>query len=429
MNILTTADLHLGRQSANLSNELQERSVTFTWNRIVTYAIDEKVDALLLAGDVVDRDNRFFEAIGPLQNGFERLGKAGIPVVMVSGNHDYDVLPDIIKNRRYDQVHLLGKKGRWETQAIDTKSGKLQIVGWSFPNHYVTEDPLLQLSNTRLNLDPNLPTVGLLHGDLYDRKSHYAPLDLTGFPTDRPQAWVLGHIHKPDENRRRGPLVFYPGSPQALSAKEPGIHGPVLLTIDGSAVHSIQIPLSPVRYEQLPIDVSGIDNQTEFRTELTRQMREFTESHIGELERVSYVIFDIELTGTHPELTQLDKWSGQADELEQQFDSETMLTVRKIKNAAEPVVDNLEEMAHQPTPPGMLSKLILELESGMTSELSNDLINELKEQIGSANRSGTYQPLSRFDEQVSVSEKSARSLLLKESRQLLGELLSQQEAS
>ena len=64
MKILATADLHLGKQSSNVSRELRESSVTFTWNRIVKYAVEEQVDALLLAGDVVDRDNRFFGAPG-----------------------------------------------------------------------------------------------------------------------------------------------------------------------------------------------------------------------------------------------------------------------------------------------------------------------------------------------------------------------------
>jgi len=429
MKILVSADLHLGKQSSNVSKSLSESSVKFTWDRIVAYAVEEQMDALLLAGDVVDRDNRFFEAIGPLQKGFDTLGNAGIPVVMVSGNHDFDVLPDIIKNRAYDHVHLLGEKGEWEAKTIETRSGKLQVMGWSFPKQHIMEDPLLQLSVQNLDLDPNLPTVGLLHGDLYDRKSQYAPTDLTGFPAGVPHAWVIGHIHKPDIVRAHDPLVLYPGSPQALSAKEPGIHGASLLSFDGGTVRSEQVPLSPVRYEPLSVDVTGIEHQTDFRNLVLEQMRNYVLANVMKLENVSHMIFDIMLTGRHPSVTDLDKWSQFADELEQQLEAETVVSVRKMINLAEPVVENLEELAKQPTPPGMIAKLILDIESENSTEFSEELMMDLNDQISSANRSGTYQALSWFDEQIPDSNESARDLLLKESRQLLGELLSQKETA
>lgn len=428
MNILATADLHLGKQSSNVPRELRESSVTFTWERIVSYAIDKQIDALLLAGDVVDRDNRFFEAIGPVQSAFESLGTAGIPVVMVSGNHDFDVLPDIIQNREYDHVHLLGENGQWEARTIDTRSGMLQVVGWSFPKQHVMDDPLLQLSVKNLNLDPNLPTVGLLHGDLYDRKSHYAPIDPTGFQPGIPQAWVIGHIHKPDTVRSNNPLVFYPGSPQALSAKEPGMHGPTHLTIASGKVRSRQIVLSPVRYDLLRVDVTGAGNPSDFRNLVTQKMRERVQIILEELERVTHMIFDVELTGRHPDVIELNNWAQFINELEQQMEAETMVSVRKVVNLAEPMVENLEELAKQPTPPGMVANLILDVEDGSSSEYLDELLSELKDELSSANRSATYQPLSRFDDQIPDTEESARKLILKESRQLLGELLSQKDA-
>jgi len=194
MNILATADLHLGRQSSNISKGLRESSVAFTLNRIVDYALSENIDAVLLAGDIVDRDNRYYEAVGQLQQAFSRLGKAGIPVVMIAGNHDYDVLPDIVKNREFDHVYLLGEKGNWEAKTIKTKNGDFQAVGWSFLTQHVLDDPLLQLKPKELDLDPNLPALGLLHGDLYDQKSQYAPLDMSGFPASGVQAWVIGEF-------------------------------------------------------------------------------------------------------------------------------------------------------------------------------------------------------------------------------------------
>lgn len=429
MKILATADLHLGKQSSNMPGELRESSVTCTWERTVEYAIDEQMDALLLAGDVVDRNNRFFEAIGPVQRAFERLGEAGIPVMMVAGNHDYNVLPDIIRSREFKHVHLIGEKGEWEAKTIDTRSSKLQVVGWSFPKQHVMEDPLLHLSIQQLGLDSNLPTVGLLHGDLYDQKSHYAPTNLNHLPAGLPHAWVIGHIHKPDIIRQHDPLVFYPGSPQALSAKEPGVHGPYMLTMEAGNARAGQVGLSPVRYQSLGVDITGVEGESDFRNRLTQQVAEDTENRAGELENVSRLVYDIELTGIHSSLKTLEKWAQFADQFEQEMISETVVNIRKVENRARPAIDNLEELSHQPTPPGILAKAILELEGGKPSPFLENLVAKMKEKIGTANRSRTYQPLSRFEEQLGETDDSARELLLREGRQLLGELISQKEGN
>jgi DNA repair exonuclease SbcCD nuclease subunit len=269
--------------------------------------------------------------------------------------------------------------------------------------------------------------VGLLHGDLYDKKSQYAPLDMSGFPAKEIQAWVIGHIHKPDLLQSVNPMIFYPGSPQALSSKEPGAHGASLLTIDGQSVTSKPVLLSPVRYDTLHLDVSGIDDKTQFRTRLTERMDDFVQQRFEELEQVSYQIFNVELTGYHQDLNELESWTDLADQLEQQMEPEILVSIRKVTNHAKPAVENIEELAQQPTPPGLLAQLIIDLESGNSSDLLASLIANHREELRRANRSATYRPLNRFGDQESDNEEASRDMLLRESRQLLSELLSQKE--
>ena len=91
--ILATSDLHLGRKSSEVPSSEKESSTRFTWENMVEWCIHHNTDVMLLAGDIVDRDNRFFEAIGPLQAGFEKLERAGVSVFIITGNHDHDVFP------------------------------------------------------------------------------------------------------------------------------------------------------------------------------------------------------------------------------------------------------------------------------------------------------------------------------------------------
>src|SRR5699024_5329588 len=106
MKILVTGDIHLGRRSGAIDSSSLHGSTRYIWEEIVNRAILYSVDVVVLTGDVVDRDNRYFEAIGPLQEGFEKLENAGIQVVAVAGNHDFDVLPELLDARHFSNVHF-----------------------------------------------------------------------------------------------------------------------------------------------------------------------------------------------------------------------------------------------------------------------------------------------------------------------------------
>src|SRR5690625_7078630 len=105
INILVTGDIHLGRRSGSIDNSSLYGSTRYIWEEIVSRAIESSIDIVALTGDVVDRDNRYFEAIGPLQEGFEKLENAGIQVVVIAGNHDFDVLPELLVDRKSTRLN------------------------------------------------------------------------------------------------------------------------------------------------------------------------------------------------------------------------------------------------------------------------------------------------------------------------------------
>jgi DNA repair protein SbcD/Mre11 len=60
MRLLCTADLHLGRRASALPPGAGEACrAARVWGDLVRLACDEGVDALLLAGDLVDRDEGY----------------------------------------------------------------------------------------------------------------------------------------------------------------------------------------------------------------------------------------------------------------------------------------------------------------------------------------------------------------------------------
>ncbi len=273
IHILATSDLHLGRKSSEVPLSAGEASTRHTWEKMIDWSLRHQIDAVLLAGDIVDRDNRYFEAIGPLQSGLKRLDDAGIAVMIVGGNHDFDVLPSIVKGSTFRKVHFMGENGTWEIKRLELGGQTVQFTGWSFPGQFVKESPLMHFNAG--DLDPNLTTIGLFHGDALSRESPYGPFDTGSLINLHTDAWIVGHIHKPSELRKTGPAIWYPGSPHALSSRETGRHGPLLLTVQNP--HEItlkQVPLSPVRYETITINISGAKDESAVRDRVTSELSE-----------------------------------------------------------------------------------------------------------------------------------------------------------
>lgn len=98
--ILATGDIHIGQRASGLPGNIDGFSAKDTWKRIVEWTISNTLDIIVLSGDIIDHDNRYFEAVGPIQSGFTRLKEKDISVFIVSGNHDFDVLPQIIQQHQ-----------------------------------------------------------------------------------------------------------------------------------------------------------------------------------------------------------------------------------------------------------------------------------------------------------------------------------------
>lgn len=85
MKFLHTADLHIGKKIFELSMIEDQKYIL---SQIYDIACRESVDAVLIAGDVYDRAVPSTEAVELLDDFLTRLQAAGIPVIVISGNHD-----------------------------------------------------------------------------------------------------------------------------------------------------------------------------------------------------------------------------------------------------------------------------------------------------------------------------------------------------
>ncbi len=264
MKILAVGDMHLGRTPSRLPPDLSasDHGPAEAWRRSVDTAIEHEVAAVLLAGDLVDRDDDFFEAYRALEEGVRRLTDAGIAVIGVAGNHDLKVLPRLVEH--IPQFRLLGKGGTWESQVIDG-SESVTIWGWSFPPAGVAGNPL---EDQTFGLESGI-NLGLLHCDRDAvADSRYAPVASADLRAAHLDGWLLGHIHKPDTLSVESPSGYL-GSLTGLDRGEPGPRGPWLITVGGGRITEVEhLQLAPLRWEALEVDLEGIGEAADARGRL-----------------------------------------------------------------------------------------------------------------------------------------------------------------
>ncbi len=428
--ILCTGDIHLGRHPTRIPSERDgpQFSPRAVWQTTVQAAIDATVDAVVVTGDVVDRENRYFEAYGAFEAGARTLSEAGIPLVVVAGNHDFDVLPRMARDLELDGLHLLGGGGSWERWTLTSEEDGRELVhfeGWSFHRERITTSPL-----SSYDLDPpsrDVPVLGLLHADLDTPGSDYAPVATSELVGGSVDAWLLGHIHKPGVLREDGPFILYPGSPQPLSPGEPGQHGPWMLRVSPSgAVRAEQLALATVRYDQLTVDATGAGDLKAIPP-LVSQAIEAHVRDVMDTNSLELYLPRVRLTGRAEGHAAIQRSSEElVDQLGLKVGSVPVL-VERLDVATQPEVD-LADLARGQSPVAYLAQLLLDLDQGGPVAHDHEpLVQDAVEAMGAAHGASAYTLLRREGWSESPSREAAVEIVQRQARLLLDTLLEQKE--
>jgi DNA repair protein SbcD/Mre11 len=359
--LLAIGDMHLGRPPSAIPEDLDRRRDALgpeaAWTRCVELALNRNVDAVLLAGDLVDQGRDFFVGYGQLKAGIEQLVAAGIPVLAVAGNHDTHILPRLADE--IDGLELLGAGGEWETRRL----GNLDIVGWSFPREQVRQSPLPKLGIQR----GKHPVIGLLHCDLDQADSPYAPVSTSELEATPVSAWLLGHIHRPDRLDGDRP-IGYLGSVTALRASETGPRGPWLLQVGKQKITAEHQPLAPMRYEAIEIDCTELDDAAGLGERILAGTRDRIHGLAEHDEPPLAVGFRITLTGQSGRAGEITAAAGELVADGRSWDEAGIACfIQKIESALLPKLD-LKRLARQSDPRGLLARRLLALEAPDSEE-------------------------------------------------------------
>jgi DNA repair exonuclease SbcCD nuclease subunit len=423
--LLLAADLHIGRRSTRLgaAGDTAPTAVA-AWDRLVELALAEQVSLVCLAGDIADGANRFFEALGPLERGLARLSEAGIRTVAVAGNHDHQVLARLADQLDPNAFTLLGRGGLWEQLPVELADGqRINLVGWSFPESQVRRDPTADFP---ARLEADAPALGLLHGEPNQPESPYAPLDPARLKQQPVAGWVIGHIHQPGLDQQPGePFILQPGSPQALDPGEWGLHGVWLCQRNASTLtRPHQRPLSTVRYETVPVDLTGAAEPGDFESAVIQELDQRAAPAAAEsAPALEHLALRIVLRGRTALHSRLPRLSSELTEGLQRPCGQAVARVEKVLCQTLPDID-LAQQAEGNTPAAELARLMLALERDEPDQATARLIQQATERLRQVHSRKDYWglPADETDETT-----QAKAHLQDQARALLGQLLLQQE--
>lgn len=222
------SDLHLDQPISGLAElppHLREGLVNAPYTaatRIFDLAIAERVDFVLLAGDLYDAESSTARAYAFLLAQFQRLAEKEIHVYWCAGETDF---PD----RWPSSVGLPPNVLTFSSSIVDEiehrRNGEklCSIMASGYDEKRRDGGDLAAIEGEGIN-------IALTYGDLDSGT-------LTGKHIDY---WALGGRHKPTKLEKSQTIAVYPGTPQGRSVKEKGAHGFKLCRIDGHGKLRVQ---------------------------------------------------------------------------------------------------------------------------------------------------------------------------------------------
>lgn len=282
MKILHTSDLHIGKYIGTY--DLKE-DTEYVLNQVVDTAIRERVEVVLISGDVFDRPNPSEEAIKMYVSFLKQLLDKNIKVIAISGNHDSGIRLSAYKE-------ILGK-GYFVEGEFNSPMRKVSLNDEYGPvNFYMLPffTPFIVKSNLKLekglenydlamdeiikreNIDNSQRNIILAHQFVAGFKFGGSEEDFSYSNGDEKNVAgvgiisldkfqnfdyvALGHIHKPQKISRE--TIRYSGS--LLKYKTSEIDGPnkSVVIIDLKEKGNIEVKLDPIKPLHPFVKIEGL---------------------------------------------------------------------------------------------------------------------------------------------------------------------------
>jgi len=297
-----TADVHFGMENygrVDAQTGIHTRLLDFekAFNFCIDTAIEQNVDFFLFCGDAYKTANPSPTQQKLMFKCLLRLYKAGIPAVIVVGNHDNPLSfgkassLEVFGDLPLEGFYVIDKP---TSLVLQTKSGPVQIVGIPWPTRntislsnkhvfktaheitsYISQAVSHIIADMAKKLDPSIPAVlgshmtvssGVFSGSekraIYGNDPVLLPSQLAIAPFDY---IALGHLHRFQNLNPHGIPIVYSGSIERVDFGErKEDKGFCVVTIHDKTKTTFEFIKSPMRpFIQMEVTLHNERNQTD----------------------------------------------------------------------------------------------------------------------------------------------------------------------
>lgn len=261
--ILHCSDIHFDTPFKELPKEIgtmRRAELRESFSKIINRGIDEKVDLVLLAGDLFDNDTIEKSTLTFIKDQIDKLKKHNIRVFISAGNHDpYNKKSFYNMVNLGENIHIF----KDEIERIEIPELNTVVYGASFKEKYIKESNLKDF--TPKEEDKDLVKIMVLHGDLGNNETgEYNPLLFKEIEESKMDYIALGHIHKFSGIKRIGNTYYaYSGCPEGRGFDEEGDKGIILGEVSLGVVDLDFIKTNKREYFLKEIDISNCKTKEE----------------------------------------------------------------------------------------------------------------------------------------------------------------------
>ena len=260
--ILHIADVHLNASFSSFGAlaEARRDEQLARFQDLPRAARQEKIDAVVVAGDLFDGPGTPAHIGAAVREVFRRIDEAGIPVFVVPGNHDALFIPGSPYRDGMGAAHLFRDPAFGTPVRVEGDGAPLFVYGLAHDPARVP-DPL----GTFRRAEAEGVHLVLLHGSVPDAPHWKGSPNALSLPQEALAAIDADYLALGDYHRFRGPDAFdgapacYAGSFAALDLTETGARGYLMVDLapgEPPAIRHLDAGVTPV-FDVGTVDVSG----------------------------------------------------------------------------------------------------------------------------------------------------------------------------
>lgn len=271
--ILHCADIHLDSpfSMSDVKKATTRRALQRgTFTSIMLYARTEKIDIMLLPGDIFDTEYVTRDTASLLVKEFEQA--SGCRFVIAPGNHDpFSESSPYAKLKFPSNVYIFNSPSLTKFSFDDINT---DVYGFAFTCDSMAVNPFAGQKPT----DSDRINILCCHGDLTPG-SRTCPISVSDIEASGFDYAALGHIHNSDGVQRAGATYYaYSGCPEGRGFDECGKKSVILAIFDkANGRFNAEFALKTMtkrHYEKITVDVSGAQSTPDIIEKVTSAVKE-----------------------------------------------------------------------------------------------------------------------------------------------------------